>query len=131
MTWPLSGETARNLVLGRLRKIGWVGDEDAAGRVADVLTTNAAAHAAPLDCDGTPLRLIILPNSQLLIEVDDGAPDFPGFDKAVEGAPIGRGLWWVSHYQGRMTHYPLLDEQGETVGKTVQVLLPATPGEAA
>ncbi|MGW0574784.1 hypothetical protein ACWD25_02210 [Streptomyces sp. NPDC002920] len=131
MTWPLSGETARNLALGRLRKIGWVGDEHAAGCVADVLATNAAAHAAPLDCDGTPLRLVILPDSQLLIEVDDGTPDFAGFGKVMEGAPVGRGLGWVSHYRGRMTHYPLLDEQGKTVGKTVQVLLPVTRGDAA
>jgi anti-sigma regulatory factor (Ser/Thr protein kinase) len=131
LTWPLSGETARNLVLGRLRKIGWGGDQDAAGRVADVLATNAAAHAARLDCDGTPLRLVILPNSQLLIEVDDGTPDFPDFDKVVEGAPAGCGLWWVSQYRGRLTHYPLLGEQGETVGKTVQVLLPVSREEVA
>ncbi|MGW0844183.1 hypothetical protein ACWD26_29410 [Streptomyces sp. NPDC002787] len=131
LCWPMPGRTARNVVLNRLRTFGWGGSEDAASRVADVLATNAADHAAALDCGEIPLRLVILPDNQLLIEVDDGTPDFPDFNKAQAEASVGRGLWWVSHYRGRLTYFPLLDDQGETVGKTVQVLLPATWGEAA
>lgn len=128
---PMPGQTARRLVLDQLRKIGWVGNEDAASRLADVLATNAAEHAVPLDCNETPLRLVILPDDRLLIEVDDGTPEFPDFSKTMADAHIGRGLWWVSHYRGRLTYYPLRDDQGETVGKTVQVLLPVAWGDAA
>ncbi|MFI9755805.1 hypothetical protein [Streptomyces collinus] len=120
----------RKLVLDRLIS-DWSGNADVASRVADVLVTNAAEHAGPLDGGEIPLRLLLLPDSQLLIEVDDGTPEFPDFHKAQAEAPIGRGLWWVSHYRGRLTYFPLLNDQGKTVGKTVQVLLPVTWGEAA
>ncbi|WP_329331184.1 hypothetical protein OG866_00100 [Streptomyces sp. NBC_00663] len=102
---------------------------DIAARVADHLVDNATVHGRSFDNGTITLRLIIdVTTRELLIEVDDALPAFPGFgeaadqSRAVRGRP--HGLWWVAHYGGRLSWDVTKDEQGEHTGKTVQAVLP-------
>ncbi|MCX4761930.1 hypothetical protein OG562_13285 [Streptomyces sp. NBC_01275] len=112
------------LTIGR-----WSGNVDIAARVADKLVDNAVRHARPFADGRVPLRLIVTADArELLVEVDDAYPEFPGFEKAANqsgratGTPTG--LWWVAHYRGRLGWGVVRDDDGVIVGKTVQAVLP-------
>ncbi|MEU3795888.1 hypothetical protein AB0F07_39940 [Streptomyces fructofermentans] len=134
--WPLAftpsaGPNARLRMRPWLTLARWPGNIDQASRVADKLVDNAVQHGKPLPGDYVHLRVFGLPESEeLIIQVDDALPEFPGFEEAgaqsgeVHGQP--KGLWWVAHYRGRLCWDTRQDDDGQIVGKTVQALLPAT-----
>lgn len=108
----------------------WHGDIDFAARVADKLVDNAVRHARPFTDGCVVLRLKVTPDThELLVEVDDAYPEFLDFEKVANqvGEPEGKptGLWWVAHYQGRLSWDVKRNADGEVVGKTVQAILPA------
>ncbi|MFD9441830.1 hypothetical protein ACFWBR_27255 [Streptomyces sp. NPDC060006] len=107
----------------------WSGNVDLAARVADKLVENAVRHAKPFADGRIHLRLIVTADThELLVEVDDAYPEFPGFETVANqsgkatGTPTG--LWWVAHYWGRLSWGPMKDDDGVNLGKTVQAILP-------
>ncbi|MFF7953994.1 hypothetical protein [Streptomyces griseorubiginosus] len=108
----------------------WQGNIRRGARVAAVLVDNAVRHAGPFP-DGTiTLRVAVDADSgELILEVEDAYCHFPGFADATrhEDAVWGRphGLWWVHHYRGRVAWTVKTDDDTQTVGKCVQVILPA------
>ncbi|MEU3788512.1 ATP-binding protein [Streptomyces fructofermentans] len=134
--WPLTatvhaGPNARLRMRPWLTMSRWPGNIDQAARVADKLVDNAVKHGKPLQGGYVHLRVFGLPETdELAIEVEDGLPEFPGFEEAaaqsgeVQGRP--KGLWWVAQYRGRLCWGTRVDDDGQIVGKTVQALLPAT-----
>ncbi|MBC2864453.1 hypothetical protein [Streptomyces mexicanus] len=127
-----AGPNARLRVRPRLTEARWSGNIDVAARIAHQLTDNAVRHGRPFHNGCVVLRLTVLNSDQLLIEVDDALPEFPGFEE-VTGSDhqTGRGLWWVRHYRGRLTWQPKTDTDGTVVGKTVRAQLPVGWGETA
>ncbi|MFJ3674009.1 hypothetical protein ACIPSE_47000 [Streptomyces sp. NPDC090106] len=137
-TWSVSlvasaacGLLARQRVRPALTMARWEGNVDIAARVADKLVDNALVHGEPFGDGTVTLRLIIdATTRELLIEVDDALPDFPGFaavanqSSTLRGTP--RGPWWVAHYQGRLSWDVIKTEDGRLSGKTVQAILPVT-----
>jgi len=125
------GSLARERVRSALMDGRWQGNVDKATRVAKQLVDNAANHGEFFP-DGTiTLRLIVdAETRELLIEVEDARHDFPGFAEAANqsGSVVGRpkGLWWVAHYKGRLSWDVKKGDDGEAVGKTVQVVLPVS-----
>ncbi|MGW3669273.1 hypothetical protein [Streptomyces sp. NPDC005141] len=134
--WPLpasalAGPGARIRMRSWLTMSDWNGNIDQATRVADKLVDNAVKHGNPLPGDIVFLRVFGLPKTdELVIEVEDALPDFPGFEQAahqsgeVHGTPTG--LWWVHHYRGRLFWDVHRDDGGLVVGKKVQAIIPAT-----
>lgn len=109
----------------------WTGDVEAAARVADKLVDNAFRHGQPFPDGSIRLRFILLSNTdELMIEVSDADSEFPACAQAVTAAPAlqkaPNGLWWVRHYQGRLSWDVRRDDQGHVVGKTVQAIIPVT-----
>jgi anti-sigma regulatory factor (Ser/Thr protein kinase) len=110
----------------------WSGNINIAARIAQQLADNAVRHGLPFHDGCVVLRLVVLSSEQLLIEVDDARPEFPGFEEVTgEDHQIGRGLWWVRYYHGRLTWRPKTDEDGTVVGKTVRAFVPLTWRESA
>ncbi|WP_324783846.1 hypothetical protein [Streptomyces sp. H51] len=130
---PWIGGNTRIRVRPRLTAVRWPGNIDAAARVAAMLADNAFVHAKPLDGNVIGIRLVWPQDSDdLVIEVDDAVPDFPGFDKVSTPPTQGgkpHGLWWVHHYRGCLAWCIKRNDEGEPIGKTVQVILPTSWGE--
>ncbi|MFE0255749.1 hypothetical protein [Streptomyces sp. NPDC059010] len=131
-----AGPNARLRIRPRLSVAAWSGDIDAAAQITDKVVDNAVSHAKPFDDGKFPLRAFILPTNELVIEVDDQTPEFPGFAEAISWKPTDEnvppcGLWWVRRYGGRLSYAVLHDGDRKAIGKTVQVLLPATPEVSA
>ncbi|MFD5430398.1 hypothetical protein ACFWI9_34110, partial [Streptomyces sp. NPDC127084] len=108
----------------------WYGDIDAAAQVVDKLVDNAVLHGRPFTDGCVALRLTVTSDThELLVAVDDAYPDFPAFEKVANQSerPDGKptGLWWVAHYQARLSWDVKRDADGVAVGKTVQAILPA------
>lgn len=126
---PFIAGNARLRVRARLTVACWAGDVDAASRVCAALADNGARFGGPLNCDKINLRLVCpADSSDLVIEVDDAEPDFPGFDRHAGEPPTGRlpsGLDWVRRAGGRLAWRVIQDEDGTAVGKTVQAVLPS------
>ncbi|MFF7977336.1 hypothetical protein [Streptomyces sp. NPDC007905] len=109
----------------------WTGNVDAAARVADKLVDNAFKHGRPFPDGCVELRLVLFSKTdELLIEVSDADGEFPDFDQAVATSPAPQqppnGLWWIRHYQGRLSWDVKRDDADHVVGKTVQAIIPAT-----
>ncbi|MEU5323643.1 hypothetical protein AB0G67_43890 [Streptomyces sp. NPDC021056] len=110
----------------------WPGNIDVATRVCGHLMDNVVRHAK-LFPDRTVAIRLICPSrhGELIVEVDDALPDFPGFDEIVSQGPDGyppvTGLWWVAHAKGRLAWDLLRDDAGAVIGKTVQAVLPPSP----
>ncbi|MFD5815624.1 hypothetical protein [Streptomyces sp. NPDC127038] len=126
-----AGANARLRARPRLTVCGWPGNVDAAARVIGHLADNAAWHGRPFQDGKIVVRLIAHPGtSELLIEVDDARPDFPDFEQVAnqshETRPAPTGLSWAAHYRGTVSWDVKRDDDGANVGKTVQVILPAT-----
>lgn len=121
---------ARDRVRSALAHGRWQGNLDKAARVASELVVNAFNYGGSFP-DGTiTLRLIVDADTrELLIEVEDAFADFPGFadvagkSEGVKGRPTG--LWWVAHYKGRLSWGVIEGDDGQVLGKKVQVILPA------
>ncbi|MET7606603.1 hypothetical protein ABZS96_29720 [Streptomyces avermitilis] len=113
------------LTIGR-----WHGNVDIAARVADKLVDNSFKHGKLSAPGRVSLRMAVIREThELMIEVDDSNPDFPGWTEVANQTGEARGtptgLWWVAHYRGRLA-WGVLSADGETVGKTVQAVLPVT-----
>lgn len=109
----------------------WTGNVDQAARLADKLVDNAVRHGKSFSDGCVVLRMTVLTETdELLIEVDDAAPDFPNFHEVANqtGEPKGvpTGLCWVAHYRGRLAWDVKRNVDDVIVGKTVQAILPAT-----
>ncbi|WP_079189175.1 ATP-binding protein [Streptomyces kebangsaanensis] len=127
-----AGPNARLRLRPRLTMAVWAGNIDIAARIADKLVDNAARHGKPFGDGCVGLGLTLFPGTdELLIEVDDAAPEFPDFETVACGAPAGRGLWWVEHYRARLSWDVKKDKDGQVVGKTVQALVPVSWRELA
>ncbi|WP_225828475.1 ATP-binding protein [Streptomyces naphthomycinicus] len=115
----------------RLTLAHWMGDIDAAARVAGEITDNAAKHGRPFPDGSVILRLTVLEAGDLLVQVDDADPSVPNF-AAVKTGSLGAltGLGFARRLGAKLDWHMLLDD-GSPVGKTVQALLPATWTEAA
>lgn len=121
---------ARIRARSRLTVSHWGGDVDVAARVAGELADNGARHGRPFSDGSVSLRLIVLPETgELLVQVDDAEPTFPGFEAAVRGGPES-GLGLVQR-QGVKLDWYVLQEGGDVVGKTVQAVVSGGWDEAA
>ncbi|MEU4090173.1 ATP-binding protein [Streptomyces aureus] len=126
-----AGANARLRARPRLTVCGWSGNIDAAARVIGHLADNAARHGRPFHDGKIVVRLIAHPDTdELLIEVEDARPDFPDFDRVANQShatrPAPTGLSWATHYRGTVSWDVKRNDEGVDVGKTVQVILPAT-----
>ncbi|MFF8932323.1 hypothetical protein ACF1AO_34230 [Streptomyces longwoodensis] len=120
-----AGRNARLRVRPRLTEARWGGNHDVAMRLAHHLVDNAVKYGGLQLSDDVPLRLTLGPDSEdLVIEVDDAVPDFPDFEAMLDAAPGGTGLGWVKHYKALISWDKRRDDNGQVVGKTVQVLVP-------
>ncbi len=101
----MAGPNARLRARMQLTIANWPGNVDAASRVCDKLVDNAFRHGKAFKDGRLPVRLTVHPETaELLVEVDDANPEFPGFPGAVAtelGGKPPTGLWWVAHYRGR------------------------------
>lgn len=132
---PVKGvrQSAQIFTRSRLTLTRWTGDVEAAARTAAVLADNGARHGQPFPDGSVALRLIVDPEtSELLIQVDDADPHFPGFEAAVaKSRSAMSGFGFVQRQRAQLDWYLLLDKEGNPEGKTVQALLPADWEEAA
>ncbi|WP_394425773.1 ATP-binding protein [Streptomyces sp. SGAir0957] len=109
----------------RLVVWGWAGDQGEAALVASELTTNAINHARIVG-HTMLVRLAVLSNGGLVVDVSDPVPAFPDFGvhAAVDRLDeCGRGLRLVRAVGGEVSWF-----LREHVGKTVRVEM---PGEAS
>ncbi|MFD6294253.1 hypothetical protein ACFWFU_05520 [Streptomyces sp. NPDC060235] len=136
-TWPLKADDSappmtRIYLRTWLTVASWNGNVDQATRVASHLVKNAVRHGTPLQ----PGNLVFLrvfgisDSNDLVIEVEDALPGFPGFEEFADqsGVVLGKPtrLWWVPHYHGRLFWDLTKNNDGRVVGKTVQAIIPAT-----
>ncbi|MFJ9822211.1 ATP-binding protein [Streptomyces sp. NPDC101151] len=122
-----AGQGARLRVRSRLTLCHWSGDVDAVAGVVGELVDNAVRHGRPFPDGYVMLRVALTAETnELIIEVDDALPAFPGFEEMSadrefrEPRPV---LWWVHHYGG-LSWYMRMDADGEPAGKTVRAILP-------
>jgi anti-sigma regulatory factor (Ser/Thr protein kinase) len=99
--------------------MAWPGPHHVAADVLYVLVRNAVEHGLTEQSAGRRLEawLRINESRELLIDVQDHNPDFPSFDKAVQGE-LGRGLWGAQRLGAALSWFP--GEQGKTVRATLQ-----------
>ncbi|MER5950240.1 ATP-binding protein [Streptomyces sp. NPDC001904] len=114
----------RGHVRRRLTLWGWAGEHDEATLIANELTTNALNHGRVVN-GLMVVRMALLGDGTLLIDVSDPLAAFPGF--SVERAPVGddeergRGLLLIQCLGGTPSWW--LRAGG---GKTVRVALRST-----
>ncbi|MBA4866939.1 ATP-binding protein [Streptomyces sp. PSKA54] len=104
----------------RLTVWRWDGDIEDAVLIVSELTTNAVSHGRVADLP-MRLRLALLEDECLVIDVSDPVPAFPRFDEVIKAGPEderGRGLHLMRQFGGEVTWF--LQESG---GKTVRALL--------
>ncbi|WP_326733965.1 hypothetical protein [Streptomyces sp. NBC_01022] len=110
-----------------LTVLDWSGSIHAATKIVDRVVRNAVAHGNPGtgQAAGIRLRLAVTEKRQLLIDVSDSNPSFPGFGEAALGHKE-RGLWEIHHLGGTLSWF--LPQNADS--KTVRVMLapgPVTP----
>ncbi|MGW7056330.1 ATP-binding protein [Streptomyces sp. NPDC054887] len=130
--WPMAAGTvrlARLHVRRRLTVWGWPGDVEDAVLVVSELVTNAVHHGHRAGHE-LWLRLAVLADGALLVDVSDPVAAFPGFGASGEpgdGEERGRGLRVVRDLGGEIGWF-----LRPHCGKTVRVRLPAgRPGPPA
>ncbi|MFE2032584.1 ATP-binding protein [Streptomyces scopuliridis] len=104
-----------------LTLMGWRGDAEDAVLMVSELVSNAVDHGRIAHRLLT-LRLAVLEDGGLLIDVSDPVDDFPRFGEAIEPGETderGRGLLLVQRLGGRLSWYPRHD-YGKTVRAHVQ-----------
>lgn len=124
-----AGPNARLRARPWLTTAQWTGNVERAARVADKLVDNAFRHGATFPDGLTPVRMIVLrETNELIIEADDASPDFPNFSDVANrsGEPKGMptGLWWVAYYCAHLSWVAKRHAAGAVVGKTVRAVLP-------
>ncbi|MGV9812732.1 ATP-binding protein [Streptomyces cellulosae] len=102
--------------------MGWKGSVHAGTEVVGLLAQNAVQHAVTdSSSQRVTVNLQLSESEQLIIDVHDPAPRFPGFQDAV-GGEQGRGLWEAQQHGAAITWF--LDP--EAGGKVVRATM--TPG---
>jgi hypothetical protein len=83
-----------------LTVLGWPGNQPSAISVLHCLVDNAVRYGLSPGQSGERLEawLSVTTANELLVEVTDPNPLFPGFDKAVAGE-LGRSLWSITQQQ--------------------------------
>ncbi|GAA3304753.1 hypothetical protein [Streptomyces cinereospinus] len=116
---------ARTRTRTRLTLSHWIGDIEAAARVAAELADNAAKHGGPFFDGSVILRLSVDPREgDLLVEVDDANPAFPNFEEArSELRGTDTGLGFLRCQRAEISWHVLQDDHGAVLGKTVQAKL--------
>ncbi|MEU4095937.1 hypothetical protein [Streptomyces sp. NPDC026673] len=121
-----AGGNARVHTRTQLTMGHWLGDVEHAAQIAARVMYNAERHSSPPPRARLELRLAIIATGELLIEVTDPLPDFPGFIEAVTWEPAEgerpRGLWVVQQLGARLSYAVAEDRRS----KTVQALIPGT-----
>jgi hypothetical protein len=101
----------------RLTMLRWAGNAEAATTVAAILAQNTVDHANPGpfgDRSSVGLRLAVTEAGDLLIDLSDPLPAFPGFEAAAAGAR-GRGLWHATRLGARLSWFLTADNDRKTV----------------
>jgi hypothetical protein len=99
-----------------LTVLGWTGDLAAAVEVLSRLAHNAVVHAQPvadIEAEMT-VRLAITEDNELLIDVEDPRPEFPGSETAIAGEK-GSGLMYVRALDATVTWFLSKDACTKTV----------------
>ncbi|MEU6349629.1 ATP-binding protein [Streptomyces sp. NPDC047072] len=125
---PDADAYTRELVRTTLEGKRWPGNATRAASVAAILIDNAVRHGAVFPDGTVSLRLAVDADTrELAIEVEDASHEFPGFAGATQrnDGRTPNGLWWVAQYKGRLSWTVTKDDDAQTVGKRVQVILPA------
>lgn len=129
LTNAVAASGARLRMRPRLTMWHWTGDIDCAAHIAYELVDNAVRHGRPFTDGCTELRLALVPETyELTVEVDDALTTFDNFEEATtnRATPQRRtGLLWIRE-KAQLSWDVLRDDTGEAIGKTVQVVLPAT-----
>lgn len=118
---PNSSGSTRIWARSALTIMAWPGPVAVAVDVLYVLVTNALRHGLPAG-SGQSVRvaLRLTDRGDLLVDVEDHTPDFPAFDKAVNGE-LGRGLWGARRHGAEVSWFP------SGTGKTVRATLRPGP----
>ncbi|MEV6841196.1 ATP-binding protein [Streptomyces sp. NPDC051133] len=97
---------ARTIARYGLTVIGWEGDVHAATEVLSQLVKNAVQHGVAPDNSAGEIGVSLAINEieQLIIDVTDPSPFFPGFASALRGAQ-GRGLRIIQRRQAEITWF--------------------------
>lgn len=111
--------TARISARTHLTIMAWPGPHNLAADVVYVLVRNAVQHGLTEESADRDLQVWLRINErhELLIDVQDHAPSFPGFDQAVQGE-LGRGLWGAQQLGAAISW--LENDGGKTVRATLQ-----------
>lgn len=126
MLLPLPADaTAVNIarIKGRtlLTRLGWPGSVHAAIDVVHCLVDNAVRYGLTPEASGQSLAvcLRVTEAHELLIDVTDPNPMFPGFNTALAAGP-GRGLGDVQQAGAALTWFVSPDCKGKTVRATMR-----------
>lgn len=122
-----AGRNARLLVRTRLTVARWTGDVEDAAQIVEKLVDNAVRHTPVDETDKIQVHLYVDSAGQLLVEVDDPMPEFPGFFAALAWQPAGEGeprsLWCVQESGAELAFRRRRDVNGLVMGKAVQARL--------
>ncbi|MER5756906.1 ATP-binding protein [Streptomyces sp. NPDC002088] len=126
MLLPLPADaTAVNIarIKGRtlLTMLGWPGSVHTAIDVVHCLVDNAVRYGLNPEASGQSLSVYfrVTEAHELLIDVTDPNPTFPGFDTALAAGP-GRGLGDVQQAGAALTWFVRPDCKGKTVRATMR-----------
>ncbi|WP_326580849.1 hypothetical protein OIE69_42620 [Actinacidiphila glaucinigra] len=129
-TFEANGSAAGNARVHtrtQLAMAHWRGEVDHAAQIAARVMDNAERHSVPPPRARLGFRLAGIATGELLIEVTDPLPEFPGFVEAVTWEPtdgaLPRGLWLVRQLGARLSY--AVAEDG--LSKVVQALVPGAP----
>lgn len=122
---PSAVSRARTLTRSGLTVIGWLGDVHAATEVVAHLVENAVAYGVMPDFvgEGVAVVLCIDDAGQLVVDVTDPNPKFPGFEEALQER--GHSLCRIKQHGAKITWFMSSGVEGKTVRVTM------TPGPVA
>jgi hypothetical protein len=118
---PSAVTHARIMGMTRLTMMSWRGNVNAGVDVLGWLVDNAVRYGFTSDRRPKTFTayLALTPADELLIDVPDPNPTFPGFDKAVSGE-TGRSLWEAGRLGARLTWFADPSFKGKTVRATMR-----------
>ncbi|MFJ9360791.1 hypothetical protein [Streptomyces mirabilis] len=116
-----AAENARSYTRMHLTLANVCVDIEDAAVIGGVLMANAVAHSRVPEYAQIPMQWVLLKTGELIIQVQDRLPDFPGFDEAVKWEPAEgeepRGLWIARELGAELAFAPT------EAGKIVQALI--------